>query len=289
MTYTTERLGNVLPAASRWDAGPMRVDVGGSTHRGTTRSENQDNYLIGELWQLTSVRQSSLPDVDVPTSRICGHLLAVADGMGAHEAGALASREALEGLREVISATGERSPAARLEEAVRRAEWRVNAIPSSGHRRPGTTLTVALVRWPKVHIAHVGDSRAYLVRKGQAIRLTDDHTLADAMRRNASPPGDASRFEHILLNAIGGDNEPARIDSSHCAMEPGDTLLLCSDGLVSNVEDAEIGSLAQRHDPALLSEALVQLSVERGVRDNVSVVNLRVADTAVAADQESQH
>src|SRR5690554_3542893 len=132
MSHTTEPTGIVLPTESRWHEGPIRVDFGGYTHRGTTRRENQDNYLIAEMWQLSSVRQSSLDNVAMPISTLSGHLLAVADGMGAHEAGKDASRVALEGLRESMSTTGERSPTARLEEAFRHAEWRVQAIPSTG-------------------------------------------------------------------------------------------------------------------------------------------------------------
>lgn len=295
MSNTSEQMAVVRPGPV-WDAQlPIRAEFGGCTHQGCVRSENQDNYLIAELWQHCSLRQSSLSAASgLAEASVTGHLLAVADGMGGHEDGAKASQAALEGLsleglrhQSSLPAHNEGSILGCLEELVRESEARVKALAkgfAGGSSAPGTTLTTALVAWPRLYIAHVGDSRCYLLRKGRCFQLTEDHTLGHFLQRQqgAGERDFDPRFAHVLTNALGGDTEVARIDLISHELALGDIVLLCSDGLVEDIRNEELASIgaAQVHGSMTrFASDLVQLALQRGARDNVTAVALSVSST----------
>ena len=201
-------------------------------------------------------------------------LVAVADGLGGHAGGAVASTLAT-GL---LSASFTGGSLDELAAAVRAANWVVwqRATDSPELEGMGTTLCAAgLVGDGALALVNVGDSRAYLAHEGSVRRLTEDHTVAAELVRDgeltqAEAVGHPQR--HILTRAL-GMGPGLRIDAFCRPVAPGDLLLLCSDGLFNLVPDREIGSrLLSGSPPQETADALVELALSRGGGDNVSVV-----------------
>jgi protein phosphatase len=199
-------------------------------------------------------------------------LFAVADGMGGHLAGDVASQTAVETLAHEI-ADAQSSLAAAVKEANRRVFDRAQS--SSELSGMGTTMTAVLASGSRVEIAHVGDSRAYLYRKGRLSRLTRDHTLLERMvRQGKLRPEDARNHPQrsVLERALGVEAD-VRIDVQTLDIRPGDRLLLCSDGLTTMLEEARIVQiLGREEDPSAACDRLVAAALEAGGHDNVSVI-----------------
>jgi protein phosphatase len=167
---------------------------------------------------------------------------------------------------------GDAESLADLAESVRRAQIRlrsdVDANPA--HAGMATTLTMALVAWPKLHIAHVGDSRAYLWREDRLERLTRDHTVEAALE------GSHPSARRVLWNVVTAEVEP-KPDTRAVRLEPDDLVLLCTDGLTSHLTDEAIASRLRAEVTAeRVARALVDAVLARGGRDNVTVVAARV-------------
>lgn len=237
----------------------MRIEAAGATDTGQVRPANEDAYLVGDS------------------------VFAVADGMGGHLAGEVASATALEPVREL---DGKVYPDATdavkaLREAVVAANDQVSrmATDEPSYRGMGTTLTATMVEGKRVHIAHVGDSRAYLLRGGSFSQLTDDHTLV----QHLVDEGQITREEaashpqrSIVTRAIGVSRE-VDVDSMTLDLEPGDQLLLCSDGLTGVVDDQTIAQeLSGRHAAQETLQRLVEAANEAGGPDNITAILLRV-------------
>jgi PPM family protein phosphatase len=238
-----------------------RLVAAGSSHVGQVREGNEDALLLKNS------------------------VFAVADGMGGHLAGEIASATALE---PVEALDGRVFPdateaATALADAVVAANATVSrlATDNPSYRGMGTTLTAALIEGRRIHVAHVGDSRAYLLRGGQFSQLTDDHTLV----QHLVDEGQITREEaahhpqrSIITRAIGVSPE-VDVDSMTLELQPGDQLLLCSDGLTGVVDDHVIGELLDTTaDPDIAVDQLVQLANEAGGPDNITVVLLRYED-----------
>ncbi|MGH7408903.1 MAG: Stp1/IreP family PP2C-type Ser/Thr phosphatase [Candidatus Methylomirabilales bacterium] len=214
-------------------------------------------------------------------------LFAVADGMGGHEAGEVASAMALAALREALAPPG-RSPAAlrtsaleALAAGVRLANRQVFEV---GQHRPedarmGTTLVTTLIRDGEAVFASVGDSRIYRVRDGTLDQLSRDHSLVgELVARGEMTPEEArhSPHKHVITRALGV--EPAvEVDAWSEALKPGDLFLLCSDGLTDEVTDPEILDtlLAGGPDLEAACQALIDLANRRGGRDNITALLVR--------------
>lgn len=205
----------------------------------------------------------------------------LADGMGGHNAGEVASDLAVKEAYTYILSEIERAEDGMdyfgiLKEALFRAHKAIQEKAKTDIRfnGMGTTLVELLVRDDKAYICHAGDSRAYLFRKTLR-RLTKDHTVGDSwvekgyMTREQVPP----QQWHTLTQAAGIGNYPAP-DKKTFKLKPGDTLLLCSDGLTDMLEDAEIEALFKQHDAELqnIVDALIEEANNKGGRDNISVV-----------------
>jgi protein phosphatase len=143
-------------------------------------------------------------------------------------------------------------------------------------RGMGTTLTLAYCHEGELFIAHVGDSRAYLLRGGRLYRLTRDHTLAAEMvRRGVIPAEEAAHhgFRHVITNVVGGSDPGVQVEVYKMSLNVGDRLLLCSDGLTDMVSDADLLPLLQQgDDPAAICERLIARANEAGGKDNVTAV-----------------
>jgi protein phosphatase len=209
-------------------------------------------------------------------------LFLVADGMGGHRAGqvasGLAARAAVGTLRSLRDEPC--SPAEKLRACVTAAN---DEILASSRVKPelagmGTTLVALLAEGDRVALAHVGDSRAYRIRGGRIERLTDDHTLVGELVRRGELPPSAAGFHphrHVLTRALGVRRTVAP-DLLELAPQPGDVFLLCSDGLTGHVDDAEIAQLVgAAPDLDTACQRLVDLANLRGGEDNITVILLR--------------
>lgn len=211
-------------------------------------------------------------------------LLIVADGMGGHVAGELASATVTAILAGLPIADSE-DVLTQLADAVDEAQLVMRHIIAERPDFQGMGTTVTAVCWQgdRASIAHVGDSRAYMLREGQLLRLTKDHTyvqtLVDAGQITAEQAA-THRRRNLLIRAIDGVNtvEP---DLSIREVHPGDRIMLCSDGLSGVLNDQQIQDLLRRSDPPGAVTALVDAAIERGAPDNVTCV---VADVAQVAE-----
>jgi serine/threonine protein phosphatase PrpC len=208
-------------------------------------------------------------------------LFAVADGMGGHRAGRVAAEIAVGSLPALLDRArhdaGQAGAGAALERAVAAVNEVVHAEGANDPAREGmgTTLVVVLVTGMTAHLAHVGDSRAYLLRRGRLRRLTEDHCVAaELVRAGVLDPVAAQEHPsaHNLTQAIGMP-EPVRPPRSRLKLARGDRLLLCSDGLTKMLADERIRTLLDSAiTPERACEALVAAANTAGGRDNVSVV-----------------
>ena len=206
-------------------------------------------------------------------------LFVVADGLGGHEAGEVASSIAVETLRDHAPRRPDSKALARAVRAANREVIRA-AREGFGRQGMGTTMTTAIVEGTHIAIAHVGDSRAYLLSSGSLSRLTDDHSMvADMIRRGELSEAEA-RFHpnrSVITRALGTDPNMVA-DTYDVESQPGDRLLLCSDGLTAMLEDGAICEiLVAYRDPAIAARMLVDAANDAGGHDNVSVVIVDIA------------
>jgi serine/threonine protein phosphatase PrpC len=251
----------------------VRIVSGGVTDLGRVRSNNEDYFRIVD----------SL------------NLFVLSDGMGGEAHGEVASEMAVDTIvtycaepRTDLDATeiGNFQPAwsektRQLTNAVHLANRKIfeSAEAHPEQHGMGATLTAAWIDGAKLSIAHVGDSRAYLLRGGTLQQLTSDHSLvAEQVRRGILTAAEAeeSQMQSVLLRALGATPE-IEVDTDEHALFPRDVLMLCCDGLTRMVTDPEIaGTLQVELDPAKAAEKLVQLANERGGVDNITVIVVRI-------------
>lgn len=219
-----------------------------------------------------------------------GHLFVVCDGMGGHAAGREASQLALATILESFEQAPDGcDPARVLQDAIEEANRRVYVLRRSevGLGHPGSTVVAALLHAHGTEIAHVGDSRAYLVHQGQIYALTRDHSIVRELlergllsAQQASRHPDANRITRALGIAPDVEVELRPQPVQHVA---GDAFVLCSDGLSDLVEDREILAIVGDEPPAQAVGKLVDLANARGGHDNITVLVVRSRESAVAA------
>ncbi len=208
-------------------------------------------------------------------------LFVVADGMGGAQAGEVASRIAADTFAEGLAPEG--GTEERLAQRALEANRRINRRSREDHALEGmgTTLTAVYVDGDELALAHVGDSRAYLLREGELTRLTRDHTLVDELVRRGRLTEDEAA-EHpqrsIITRALGPEAD-VEVDTSTHRVHAGDVLLLCSDGLTSMISEADVGELL-RAAPTLgaAARALIAAANDAGGRDNITVVLARLEE-----------
>jgi protein phosphatase len=222
-------------------------------------------------------------------------LFAVADGMGGAQAGEVASRIALETLVELVPVPLPDDPqtaADALAAAVAAANSRIHELATSQVSRAGmgTTLTALQLAGHTAQLAHIGDSRAYLCRRGDLEQISEDHSLVAEMVREGyltSEQAAAHPHRSILSRALG--TEPsAAVDLRAVDVQPGDVLLLCSDGLTSAVEDGRLAELLAVGEPAEVVDALVGEALANGGPDNITAVVVRVVEAAEGPEQQEE-
>ncbi|UQN07665.1 PP2C family serine/threonine-protein phosphatase [Deinococcus sp. QL22] len=235
------------------------------------------------------VNQDAALALDLPQ----GGLYAVADGMGGHAAGELAANLALDTLSQAYL-DGRGMPPERLAEAVQAANVSVLRHAVGEYVGMGTTLLAILIDRGAAIVAHVGDSRAYMLRGGELHRLTDDHSwVAEQVRLGNLTEAEARdhQWRSVVSNALGGE-ERVRLELFGFPLKSGDRLLLCSDGLSGVVEEAHLlEMLARQNTPDQVARTLVNAANDAGGPDNITAVivdisrSLRVPNYALPVRQ----
>jgi protein phosphatase len=255
------------------------------------RPSNEDHFLIGELARTLWVRQTSLPQPGTQYGRNRGHVFLVADGMGGHRAGEVASALSVATVEAFIlhllkrfsnlQPTDEQAVLKDFQAALRQADARL--FEESAHHPEfagmGTTLTMAFASGRNLFVVHAGDSRCYLFRRGQLRQLTTDHTItAEMVRRGMIKPEEAShhQFRHVVTNVLGGGEGGVQAEVRRVELETGDVVLLCSDGLSDMLDDGCIAAaLAAEGEPQAACARLVAEANEQGGRDNITTIVAR--------------
>lgn len=206
------------------------------------------------------------------------HLFIVADGMGGHKAGEVASRMAIAAVREYVLDNAVKEKAADLlKEAIREANRRVfeEAGSRKGCQGMGTTVSAAYIQNNKVYWGHVGDSRIYLIRAGTGQLLTEDHSFVwQLMKKGELSEEEANSHprRNMLIRAVGTAPE-AEIDVGETALLPGDQVILCTDGLSNLLSGEEIADVViHSTDPDETVKLLINLAKDRGGFDNITVI-----------------
>ncbi|MCZ7682591.1 MAG: protein phosphatase 2C domain-containing protein [Sandaracinaceae bacterium] len=295
-TQQIETLGSPVREVERVGEKPVEPAVFGISDVGKVRKHNEDSFLVAQLERSMRVYQSSRPVSD--GSKVKGPpqgwLLMVADGMGGHAAGEVASAMTIDALARYAftlmpwslprSKDDSRILAAGLREAVKQCQEQVRqaAATGTGKHGMGTTLTMAYVTWPNLFVVHVGDSRMYAFREGQLHQVTRDHTLAQQLvdsKVMSEAEAETSDFSNILVNAVGGDSDELRVELHHAMLFPSDVVLLCSDGLTKHVPRERIAealsSVAQGTEVQVAARSLIDQALAEGGTDNVTVVIAR--------------
>jgi protein phosphatase len=267
---------------------PVRVAFGAASHPGKVRPTNQDHYVVVRRRRSRTVLMTNVPAEALLPTEEDAYALLVADGMGGVAFGELASMLAL---RTAWDLSGRETawPLNINQLEAHEMKEKLEAYAKLIHRAlmdhartdpktagMGTTLTIAYTVGAAAFIGHVGDSRAYLHRRGAVHQVTRDHTLAQKLADAGMPESETAEFGHMLTNILGGPGGHSATDVHHLALENGDALLLCTDGLTDLVTDDEIAqTLDSGEAPQELCDALVGLALDRGGRDNVTVVLAR--------------
>jgi protein phosphatase len=280
---------------------PIKIRIFAKTDVGKTRDHNEDNFLVADLTRKDATPPDSEREFEMGDR---GLLLVVADGMGGAAAGELASEMATETIYRQMTttwhaeaeATGQRF-AYRLKEAVEFANTEINSYAKAHpeNRGMGTTATAAGILGEHLYLSQVGDSRAYLIRGGQAHQLTKDQSLMQRLVEAGELTEEeaaASERRNIILQALGPDIK-IKVDLTHQEMRQGDVLVLCSDGLSGQVKKDEIAAIASaEHSLAKVCERLIAMANERGGPDNITVVAARMDGDGlktVGSDEEVGH
>ena len=242
----------------------------GATDAGKVRANNEDALLVGEGRDET--------------------LFVVADGIGGFEAGEVASRIAVDVLKEL-------EPGASFEAAIREANRRILAAGRGDERLSGMGTTIVALRFggtrerPVAEIAHVGDSRAYLLRGGELRPVTEDHSLVAELVRSGDLTRDQAA-EHpqknLITRALGADEE-VEVDTAVVPVEAGDRFLLCSDGLSDMIPETRIGEILADApgDPEKPARRLVSAALDAGGADNVTVIVVDVKQEEIPREERS--
>ncbi len=267
----------------------VRVDASGLTDIGRVRKINEDHFVIVALRKAVELRQCSIANPQVFT-RYEGPealLFVVADGVGGQPGGAFASETAITTLVEYLGqAAGcyhnldvrrEHEFLEQLESAVRSAHERITR-EEGGARGPATTLTMAMLVWPRAYLVHVGDSRAFYLRHGRLRQLTRDQNMAEFMVESGAwteEQARRARTGEILVSAVGAAEMMPSIGLVD--LQSGDTLLLCTDGLSKHVPDERVVEILGRAEGAEAAcRELVDAALADGGTDNVTVVVARM-------------
>jgi protein phosphatase len=246
------------------------IEAASLTDVGRQRSNNEDSFIYWE------------PDSNADFL-LKGRLAVVADGMGGYEGGQEASRLAVETVRSVYDNAFGGSPQDTLIGALEAAHQNIQrfALEHPQFYGMGTTCTALAIVGRELSFAHVGDSRLYLIRSESISRLTRDHSYVGRLVETGivrSEDAESHPQRHILTAALGsGRDVTPHVPEHPTSLEEGDFLLLCTDGLWGVVGDADLARVVQTNPPIEACQKLVDMALERGGPDNITVLVLRVS------------
>jgi len=270
----------------------VEVDWAALSDTGKVRKNNEDHFLLGKSGRYLDVTSTNLPEGEPPfKSEEVGYGMVVADGMGGTEGGEIASRLAIGTLINLVLDVPDwilRLDGRLAEKVMRRSAERYQMVDAEISRQAeanprlsnmGTTMTGAFSLGADLILTHVGDSRAYLLRKGRLQQLTRDQTLVQSLLDlgQITPEEVASHpMRHVLTQALGQRGGKVRVEAQRIRLEDSDCLLLCSDGLTEMVPDSQISAILSKGESAEAScRALVDVALDRGGVDNVTVIVAR--------------
>jgi protein phosphatase len=308
----TRELVSPKDPSSRFFAPPppaVKVEFGARSHPGKVRTNNEDQLIVVRRSRARDILMTSLPESWLRSSEQCSYVIAVADGMGGAAFGEVASSLAVAsgwelGFDEI------KWPMKITSEEVQEILDKFDAYGQLIHRSllhsieedprlagMGTTLTAAYTIGLDAFIGHVGDSRAYLFHDNTLRQLTRDHTMAQQfidMGILSAGSLEARRLGHILTNCLGANSQGIRVDVRHLQLAYGDRLLLCTDGLTDMVGDDQVADiLRERANPDAACDALLELALEHGGTDNITMVLARYdmpeRDQTAVAHEKSGH
>ncbi len=243
------------------------IDGAGLSFVGNYREDNQDAIRLHT-------------DLSETASSRLGYLWGIADGMGGCDHGGIASTLALDTLFSAYYAETSGKPQAALKSAIQQANVAVQREAARlGSVRMGTTLSSVAIIGNQLHIAHIGDSRVYLVRDGQSTCLTADHTqVGDMVRMKLlSPDKIRTHDRRSVLNRAIGIQLIVQPDITQHTLQPEDYLVLCTDGVWSVIQDAEFGQIVhEEHHPSSINERLIAEAMKRDSDDNASVITIHL-------------
>jgi protein phosphatase len=267
----------------------VRVETSGLSDRGLKRTGNEDHFLIAQIDRTWRTLQTNMPADAFPslaTDSVTVQI--VADGMGGAVGGEVASRTAIGAFVDIVLRTpnlilrlDKQSSQAVLQRMAARFEQIKQALEEAVRRDPtltgmGTTMTLAVNFRADLLVAHVGDSRAYLLRKGHLERLTRDQTMVQSLlERGAISPEEVAGhpMRHVLAGVLGTKGKPINVELHFIGLEDGDQVLLCSDGLTEMVPESVIADALETAPTAEAAcRELVDLANRNGGKDNVTAV-----------------
>ena len=270
-------------------AAPITIDAYGLTDKGKVRPTNEDHFVVADIRRSVDVLHGSLPAGVLINSigSTTAYLFAVADGVGGGPDGDLASERTAAAVLSYVSGTAmcfngldvdrEHELLQSLEETVQSVHKELVSEVAPNVKAPATTLTLVLLMWPRAYLIHVGDSRAYVRRRGLVQAMTRDQTFGEYMISvGAWSEDQAGKFRtaETLASAIGGSEMTPTVGLID--LEPGDSLMLCSDGLTKHVSEERIQEvLAEPLDSRAMAEKLLSDALEGGGTDNVSIIVAR--------------
>jgi PPM family protein phosphatase len=271
-----------------------RVDTAGATDIGKVRQNNEDQYLIAGLRRVVEIEETSIPIEGRLgfTRGASALLLLVADGVGGGKGGEEASSRTLDTIVRYVAGSSlffsnldKEGQRALLHDLTLSVQWSHAAVQNEAAGRTSlqgmaTTLTMVLVLWPRAYVVQIGDSRCYHLRPPTITQITKDQTMAqDMIDQGLLPAAAAERspLSHVLSQAVGNKESEIWPEISSLDLEPGDALLLCTDGLTKHLADAQIAELMAKADSAKEACAsLIDAALRDGGSDNVTVVVTRL-------------
>jgi len=285
---TVEDVKPALAAAKYFVHQPiadLAYEFGAATHVGYKRSENQDHYLVLRRTRTQQLLHTNMPtsELSLPTDET--HAMAVADGMGGHGFGGLASEIAIRAAWDLAGRSI--SWIMKLEdlethELTERIEGFIYLIqqafvheyeinPQFGNS--GTTFAAAYLVSSFAAVIQIGDSPSYLWREGTMRRISTDHTVEQEFISAGVSPEIAGKFSHMLTRCLGYDSHNTRPDIHFLRLQPGDQILICSDGLTDMVNDIRIAECIDTSKNAqAVCDCLVKMALDAGGHDNVTAV-----------------
>jgi serine/threonine protein phosphatase PrpC len=268
----------------------LTLDAFGSTDAGLRRSVNEDQFLVATMQRSMVMANTSLPMSEEGLffmGKPDATLMMVADGMGGKEGGEVASTIAVNTIARYMcnfqpfvsrnKVSGDTISGLREEmtKALVQGDAVIKEASEVSHKNMGTTLTLAYLIWPRLYVAHAGDSRCYLHRDGTVKQITTDHTVAKKLADSGIEVGEASAMHDTLWNALGGKSE-SEPEVYRARLRANDTILLCSDGLNKHVDDKTIAATLDNQPTAeACCSELIRLANEGGGSDNITVIVAR--------------